>query len=271
MVYTCGFIGLGEQGAPIARRMIGAGFPMMLWARRAESLDPFSDTTAMIANSIAELAEQVDYVGVCVAGDANAEEIGNQLIRGMRSGSRIAIHSTTHPDTSRLLARAAATRGIMLLDAPVSGGRPAAQAGTLTIMVGGDETAVAAMRPIFETFASSIMRLGDAGAGQIAKLINNSLLGANLAVAHMAVTAGVELGLDREALISLLGHSSGRSFGLEAYGRQRNLEQFRSRLNLLEQVRLLASLMEEGHNPSFRLRYSVAHFFEERVGRAQQA
>src|SRR5579859_5835004 len=100
----CGFIGLGSQGGPMARRMIEAGLSVTLWARKPEALAPFRQTTAEFAATAAELAAQVEHVGVCVVNDADVQEVCSQLIPAMRAGGRIAIHSTVHPNTCRALA-----------------------------------------------------------------------------------------------------------------------------------------------------------------------
>jgi 3-hydroxyisobutyrate dehydrogenase len=215
----CGFIGLGSQGAPIARRMVGAGFDVTLWARRPVSLASFADTKAKTAASVAELGAQAEHVGICVVDDTGVREVCAMLIPAMREGSRIAIHSTVHPDTCIQLADQAGARGIRLLDAPVSGGEPAARVGALTVMVGGDADAFAAARPVFESFGKIILHLGNIGAGQQAKLINNALMAAHMALAHHALRVGATLGLDRAALVELIKASSGRSFGFETYAR----------------------------------------------------
>lgn len=259
----CGFVGLGDQGAPIAARMIAAGYPMTLWARRSETLEPFRNTSARFADNLAAMGAGVDHVGVCVADDKNVREVCNALIKVMRPSSTIALHSTTHPDTSRELALAAANEGIKLIDAPVSGGRPAAQVGKLTVMIGGDRATADALQPIFETFATLIIHLGGMGSGQIAKLINNSLLAANLGTVHMAVRAGLNLGLDREALLELLGSSSGRSFALDSYARQSDLASFRHRLRLYEQLGVLASVLGDERAEISNLRSSAQRFFDE--------
>ena len=215
----CGFIGLGSQGAPIARRMISAGFPTTLWARRAESLLPFRDTSAKVVDSVAALGPAAMHVGVCVVNDDDVRQVCADLVAAMRPGSQIAIHSTVHPDTVRSAGLEAAERKIAVIDAPVSGGAPAAEAGTLTLMLGGNPDAIAAARPIFESFALLIVRLGDLGAGQHAKLVNNALLAANIGVANAALAAGEQLGLDGPMLLQLLQASSGRSLGLDVRGR----------------------------------------------------
>jgi 3-hydroxyisobutyrate dehydrogenase-like beta-hydroxyacid dehydrogenase len=193
-VGKCGFIGLGSQGAPMAHRMIQAGLPVVLWARRPETLDPYRNTSAEFAPTVAELGGQVDHVGICVVTDSDVEQVCAQLFPSMRPGSRIAIHSTIHPDTCKRMARDAEARGLVLIDAPVSGGAPGAEAGTMTVMVGGDPEAAKAAEPIFRTFGRLIVHLGDVGAGQECKLINNTLMAANLGLAHNALAAGEALG-----------------------------------------------------------------------------
>lgn len=240
-----GFIGLGSQGAPIARRIVDGGYPLVLWARRPASLEPFAETNAQVAPSIADLGARCDHVGICVVDDAGTREVCDALIPSMRPGSRIAIHSTILPQTCRDLASQAEAHGITLIDAPVSGGSPAAEAGTLTVMVGGDEESLAAARPVFETFGRLIVLLGDVGAGQHAKLINNNLLTANMAIARHALEIGEKLGLDRVALVELVKASSGRSMGFEVYARMMtDLSTFKHGAALLDKdLGLLGSLM----------------------------
>lgn len=258
---VCGFIGLGSQGAPIARRMVDAGLPTLLWARRADALAPFRDTAAKVAGSIAELGAQATHVGLCVIDDAAVLEVCEQLLAVMRPGGRIVIHSTTLPQTCREVARRAQPLGVSVLEAPVSGGAPAAQAGALTVMTAGDPAVLEAARPVLETYARLILHLGDYGAAQCAKLINNTLLAANLAMAHHAVTAGEHLHLDRKALVQLLLESSGRSFALEVYGRQSSLADFPNAASLADKARLL-SKAAGGASPSIeRLSQAVASAF----------
>lgn len=240
----CGFIGLGSQGGPMARRMIDAGYDVALWARRADALAPYADTNAKTATSVEDLGAGAEHVGVCVVDDAGVLDVCGKLIGSMRPGSRIAIHSTVHPDTCVALAKDAAARGIALLDAPVSGGGPGAAAGTLTIMVGGEAEAVAAAKPVFETFGKLIVHLGGVGAGQRAKLVNNALMAAHMALAHHALGAGAALNVDRAALVELIKASSGRSFGFEVYARLPNPQAFAHGAALLaKDVRLLGETL----------------------------
>ena len=239
-----GFIGLGSQGAPMARRIVAAGYPLVLWGRRPESLLPFRDSGASTAASITELGARAEHVGICVVDDAGVQAVCAELIPAMRPGSRIAVHSTVHPRTVIDLAGRAAAREIALVDAPVSGGGPAASSGTLTVMTGGDEQVLAAARPIFATFAGLIIRVGDVGAGQMAKLLNNALMAVHMAAAHHALAAGEALNLDRAALCELVKASSGRSFGFEVYSRLPHPAAFGHGARLLaKDMRLLGELL----------------------------
>lgn len=265
MTTTCGFIGLGDQGGPIAQRMIAGGFPTVLWARRPASLDPYRGTTAMFAASIAELGASAEHVGICVVNDDDVRQVCAELIPAMSTGARIAIHSTVHPDTCRALEREAAEYGVYLIDAPVSGGSPAAKAGALTLMIGGEPDVVAAARPVFETFGRLIVRLGEVGAGQHAKLINNSLLAANIGLADMALAAGVDLGIEPGALVELLLASSGRSFGLEVRARMPQATSFAHGAALLKKdLRLLGEVLG-GQAPAFVALRDAAQDFLERA------
>ncbi|MEV0711914.1 MULTISPECIES: NAD(P)-dependent oxidoreductase [Nocardia] len=212
-----GFIGLGSQGGPMARRIIEAGHPTTLWARRPASLEPYADTAADTAESPAALAEKSDLVCLCVVGDADVREVitgENGILAGIAPGSIIAVHSTVHPDTCRDLAKTAAAQGVELIDAPVSGGGPGAAAGTLLVMVGGATEAVERSRPIFESYANPIVHLGDVGAGQVTKLLNNLLFTANLATAKSALDLGTSLGLSQERLGQVISNGTANSFAL---------------------------------------------------------
>ena len=214
-----GFIGLGSQGGPMAHRIVDAGMDLIVWARRPEVLAAYLDKGAKAAGSVTELGKTCDHVGICVVNDSDVDEICTQLIAVMRQGSRIAIHSTILPESCERLEKECAARGIQLIDAPVSGGSPGAEAGTLTVMCGASAEAFAAAKPVFDTFGKLIVLLGRPGAGQKAKIINNALLSAQLGLAHHALAAGEALGIDRAALAELVQQSSGRSFGFEVYSR----------------------------------------------------
>ncbi|MGV9335892.1 NAD(P)-dependent oxidoreductase [Nocardia sp. NPDC003726] len=212
-----GFIGLGSQGAPMARRIVEGGYPTTLWARRPASLEPFADTAAATAGSPAELAARSDLVCLCVVGDADVREVvtGDRgVLAGLAVGSIIAVHSTVHPDTCRELAELAAARQVTVIDAPVSGGGPAAAAGRLLVMAGGDAEAVERSRPVFATYADPIVHLGGVGSGQAAKLLNNLLFTANIATAAGTLALGQGLGISPDRLGEVITHGTANSFAL---------------------------------------------------------
>jgi 3-hydroxyisobutyrate dehydrogenase-like beta-hydroxyacid dehydrogenase len=212
-----GFIGLGSQGAPMARRIVEGGYELTLWARRPESLAPFGDTAAKVAGTPAELGAVSDLVCLCVVGDADVHQLADGeegLLAGMAAGGIIAVHSTVHPDTCRELAEKAAAKGISVIDAPVSGGAPAASAGKLLVMVGGAEEHVERARPVFETYADPVVHLGPIGAGQITKILNNLLFSANLGSAISLLELGETLGIPRAKLSEVVTRGSANSMAL---------------------------------------------------------
>jgi 3-hydroxyisobutyrate dehydrogenase len=214
-----GFIGLGSQGGPMARRIVEAGYPTTLWARRPASLEPFTDTAAKVAGSPAELAAASDLVCLCVVGDTDVEEVAggeNGVLAGLNPGGVIAVHSTVHPKTCHELAKNAGVQGVSIVDAPVSGGGPAAAEGRLLVMVGGDADVVDRCRPVFETYADPVVHLGELGSGQTAKLLNNLLFTANLGTAATTLALGQALGVSPDRLTEVISRSSGNSFALNA-------------------------------------------------------
>ena len=217
-----GFIGLGSQGAPMARRIVEGGYPLTLWARRAASVEPFTDTAATVAESPRALAEASDLVCLCVVGDADVLEVAtgdDGVLAGLQPGGIIAVHATVHPDTCRQLAEQASAKGVSVVDAPVSGGGPAAEAGTLLVMAGGEDAVVEKVRPVFATYADPIVHLGDVGAGQVAKLLNNLLFTANIATAKTALDLGTALGVAPENLSEVITRGSANSFALGSVAR----------------------------------------------------
>jgi 3-hydroxyisobutyrate dehydrogenase-like beta-hydroxyacid dehydrogenase len=219
MSETIGFIGVGSQGGPMAHRIVDAGMSLVVWARRREVLDAYKAKGARAAATVAELGEACDHVGICVVNDADVLSITDQLIPAMKPGSRIAIHSTILPETVARLEAQCEAAGLQLIDAPVSGGSPGAEAGTLTVMCGGRQDAYEAALPVFRTFGRLIPLLGPAGAGQRAKIVNNAMLSAHMGVAQAAIEAARALDIDRAAFVELIQASSGASFGFSVFAR----------------------------------------------------
>jgi 3-hydroxyisobutyrate dehydrogenase-like beta-hydroxyacid dehydrogenase len=198
----------------MAERVLAAGFPLTVWARRSESLDPFQGTEAAVAASLSELGAHCELVCVCVFADGDVEEVvagPEGLLSSMSPGSIIAIHSTVNPDTSRAMEAAARSVGVHVVDAPVSGAAPAARAGRLLVMVGGDAETVARARPVFEAFGDPVVHVGPVGSGQLVKLINNVVLTANFSILVDAVTLSEGFGIQPQLVLEVLRHGTGGS------------------------------------------------------------
>ncbi|BDB41148.1 MULTISPECIES: NAD(P)-dependent oxidoreductase [Mycobacterium] len=211
-----GFVGLGSQGGPMARRIIEDGFPTTLWARRPESLKPYDGSGAHYAADRRALGTASDVLCLCVVGDVDVDEVlrgDDGALATMAPGSIVVIHSTVHPETCRRLQKD--YPAIHFVDAPVSGGGHAAAARSLLVMVGGDDEPIARCRPVLDTFADPVVRLGPLGAGQAAKLLNNSLFTAQLGLAASTFAVARDLGVDLDALTEILSTGSARSYAAE--------------------------------------------------------
>jgi 3-hydroxyisobutyrate dehydrogenase len=213
----------------VARRIAAAGYPLTVWARRAETLAAVADVAVRVATSPCDLAATVDVVGLCVRTDQDVCAVidgDDGVLAGARPGTIVAIHSTVHPETCRRLADEAAARHVTVIDAPLSGGHPAAETGELLVMTGGDEEAAERCRPLFETFGSLVLHMGPIGTAQRAKLVNNTLLTANISLAADAIDLGRALDIDPEMLARALQHGTGRSYGLDVLVRVRGAGEF---------------------------------------------
>ncbi|WP_101946429.1 NAD(P)-dependent oxidoreductase [Mycobacterium sp. 3519A] len=212
-----GFIGLGSQGGPMARRIVEAGYETTLWARREASLEPYADTAAKTAGSPAELGAASDLVCLCVVGDDDVRQVlygDTGVLAGLAPGGVVAIHSTVHPDTCREIAEKAAAQDVSVIDAPVSGGAPAVEEGKLLVMVGGDDEVVDRCRPVFASYGDPIVHLGPLGSGQVTKILNNLLFSANLGSAISTLELGDALGISRAKLCEVLNGGSAVSKAL---------------------------------------------------------
>lgn len=212
-----GFIGLGDQGGPMAEMIMRAGWPTTVWARRAEAIQRFAGLGATIAPDPATLGEACDVVCLCVTDDAAIRELayGGGVLAAMRPGSTLVVHSTIRPQTCRDLARDAAAKGVDLLDAPVSGSAARALARSLLVIVGGEEATLARVRPILESYGDPIMHVGAVGAAMTAKLINNLMAAVNYATAYDALVLARDNGIDTDLMCALAASGSGRNYGFE--------------------------------------------------------
>lgn len=214
-VSRVGFIGLGDQGLPMAAAIADAGFELHVWARRPASMDALGDAAHVRHRSIAELGAATDMVSLCVPTDDDVLRIASgELLAAMPASSVLVNHGTGLPRNATRLRDLAAGHGVHTLDAPVSGGRPAAEARRLTTLVGGEQEVLDRCTPVFQAFSAHIVHSGTAGAGQLAKLFNNALLMISQAGIADVVELATKAGMNPVALIEGLKLGSATSAAL---------------------------------------------------------
>lgn len=176
---SCGVIGVGKMGGPMARRLLEAGYAVTVYDVRAEACAPLRDAGAREARSLADLADSTDVVITVLPDDRAVEQVvfgPEGLASALRPGQVLLEMTSSRPSLTRRVAAAFAERGVGVLDAPVSGGVRGATEGTLCIMVGGPQDLLGRCRPILEVLGREIVHVGDRpGDGDIAKTINNFL------------------------------------------------------------------------------------------------
>ena len=209
-----GFIGLGIMGRPMALNLLKGGFEVSVWARRAESMRPLAEAGATPASSPMQLASTVDLVISMVADAPDVEQVllGENSVAAAEKVGLLAVDmSTILPAAARAIAARLKERGVDFLDAPVSGGEVGAIAGTLSIMVGGSESAFEKARPVFACMGKNIVHVGDSGAGQVAKAANQIVTGVGVLTVAEALNFAAKNGVDpakvREALLGGFAYS----------------------------------------------------------------
>ena len=207
-----GFIGLGNMGAPMAANLIKAGHCVTGFDTAGIIVEGMTNAT-----SAAEAVTRADLVITMLPNGAILRAVADQILPAMHEGSILLDCSTVDVDSTRAVAQDAAARGILALDAPVSGGTGGAKAGTLTFMVGGTEAAFHTAQPLFEIMGQKAVHCGAAGNGQAAKICNNMILGVTMIASCEAFALADKLGLDRQAMFDVVSTSSGYSWTMNAY------------------------------------------------------
>ena len=217
-----GFIGIGQMGIHMARNIQAAGHDLVVHDARKDAAESLLETGAECADIPRAVAEACRTVITCLPTPRIVEEVvyGNEgLMAGWKSGDVFVDMSTNSPSVIRRIAEDAETKGVAVLDAPVSGGTPGAERGTLTIMVGGDPAVLDRVRPILEPMAGKIFHLGEVGCGDVAKLINN-LVGLTCnSICAEGFVLGVKAGMDPQVLYDLLCTGTANNWSLQQYPR----------------------------------------------------
>jgi 3-hydroxyisobutyrate dehydrogenase len=185
------FLGLGAMGDPMSRNLVRAGFPTVVWNRTAAKTAPLAEAGAQVAATPSEAAAQADVVVLCVPTQVEVHDLlvrADGILASARPGTAIVDCSTIDPNAAIAHHALCRSRGIDYLEAPVSGGTTGAQAGTLTLMTGGDEAVLERVRPVLLAMGKNIFHMGAPGTGQVTKLCNNLIMAAQMVAVAEAYT-----------------------------------------------------------------------------------
>jgi 2-hydroxy-3-oxopropionate reductase len=207
MAQVIGFIGLGIMGRPMARKLLKAGYPLVVHSRSRGPVDEIAGVGAKVGTSPRDVAAQSDVMITMLPNSPDVEQVvlgRDGVIEGARPGLVLLDMSTISPIVSQKIGAALAEKSVAMLDAPVSGGEKGAVDGVLSIMVGGDKAVFDKALPIFQAMGKTITHLGPLGAGGFTKLANQIIVAVNLTALGEALTLAKKAGLDRELTLTAL-------------------------------------------------------------------
>ena len=220
---SIGWIGSGIMGRPMALNLLRAGYPVKAFARRPEQLESLIEAGATTGESPAAVSTATDLTIVMVADTPDMLEVvtgEDGIDKGARPGHVVVDMSTVSPTETRAMAQQLEAKDIAMLDAPVSGGESGAIDGTLSIMVGGPEETFEQVRPVFEVLGKQVRRIGEAGAGQVAKACNQLLVAQTMAAVAEAFLLAESSGVSREQVRDALLGGFAYSRILEVHGQR---------------------------------------------------
>lgn len=213
-----GYIGLGIMGKPMAKNILKGGFSLVVYNRSQAAVEELVHAGALRASSPQEVAEQVDVIFTNLPDSPDVEKVVLQehgVLAGAHTGLIYVDNSTIKPMVARQLAALLAEKGIMSLDAPVSGGEIGAINGTLSIMVGGPQAALERVRPILNTIGKTITHVGESGAGQIAKAANQIMVAAQMVAMAELLIFAQQAGADPQKVIQAIQKGAAQCWTLD--------------------------------------------------------
>jgi 3-hydroxyisobutyrate dehydrogenase-like beta-hydroxyacid dehydrogenase len=218
------FLGLGVMGGPMAGHLAAAGHEVTVYNRTAAKAQAWvAKHGGRAAATPRAAAEGAEFVFACVGNDADLRAVitGDEdgAFAGMARGAVLIDHTTASADIARELHGRAKARGLHFVDAPVSGGEAGAVNGLLTVMCGGDAAPFDAMKPVAMAFAKAVTRLGDSGAGQLAKMVNQICIAGIVQGLSEAVAFGARAGLDMPAVLDVIGKGAAQSWQMDNRGK----------------------------------------------------
>jgi 2-hydroxy-3-oxopropionate reductase len=213
-----GYIGLGLMGKSIARNILKAGFPLLVHNRSRAAVDELVAEGAIAANSPKEVAEQVDVIFTNLPDTPDVEKVvlgENGIIEGAHEGLIYIDNSTIKPAAARRIAEKLAEKNVFALDAPVSGGDIGARNATLTVMVGGEESALEKAMPVFQAMGKTITHVGDSGAGQVAKAANQIMVAAQMVAMGELLVFSKKAGVDPRKVVDAIKGGAAQCWTLD--------------------------------------------------------
>lgn len=220
MMSEIAFIGLGNMGGPMAANLARAGFLVNAFDRSDEAAARAHDAGCMRKTTVAEAVKGADIVVTMLPAGKHVRSVYTSpdgVMPHAKAGALFIDSSTIDVQSARDVAAAAAAEGFAMLDAPVSGGVGGATAGTLTFMVGGDESAFERAKPVLQKMGKNIFHAGKSGNGQAAKIANNMLLGTTMIATCEAFNLAERLGLDAQTFFNIASTASGQSWSMTSY------------------------------------------------------
>jgi 3-hydroxyisobutyrate dehydrogenase/2-hydroxy-3-oxopropionate reductase len=227
---TVAFVGLGVMGHPMAGHLAQAGHQVTVYnrtaAKAAEWVQTFGGRHAVTPR---EAAQGAQIVFICVGNDDDLRSVmlgADGVLAGVKAGATVVDHTTASADIAREMYAAANQLGVAFIDAPVSGGQAGAQNGALTVMCGGDTAAFDAVRPVGMAFSKAFTRMGESGAGQLTKMVNQVCIAGLVQGLSEAIAFGQKAGLDMHLALDVIGKGAAQSWQLDNRGKTMVDDQF---------------------------------------------
>ena len=215
-----GFCGLGVMGSPMARHLATAGHELTVYNRNSEKAKQWVEKNGgSFALTPREVAEQCEVVMVCVGNDDDVRNVvlgADGALAGLKAGSVLVDHTTASATLARELSSACTAKGVGFIDAPVSGGQAGAENGALTVMCGCDDQKVFdRVRPVVDAYAKACQRMGEAGAGQLTKMVNQICIAGVVSGLAEALNFAVRAGLNTDQVVEVISKGAAQSWQME--------------------------------------------------------
>jgi 3-hydroxyisobutyrate dehydrogenase len=210
------FLGLGVMGFPMAGHLAKAGHTVTVYNRSPAKAEAWvAKHGGSRAATPAEAARDADFVCMCVGNDDDVRQVAGEAMPGMKPGAILVDHTTASAEVARAMAELAAKRGVVFLDAPVSGGQAGAENGVLTIMVGGDSAAFEKAQPVMAAYGRSVVLMGGSGAGQLTKMVNQICIAGLVQALSEALAFAEKAGLDAAKAVDVISKGAAQSWQMD--------------------------------------------------------